>query len=112
MRGALSVPAGSLGLGLALALVLLGTGAQDYAAGAEGDAQDQALDAAEELCAGELDAFAACMEREIHAQGQVHPSEAMDRCADLHRLQGPSPSYPRTPLPAVVSATSRLTASP
>ena len=90
--------AGSIGLGLALALVFLGTGgAQDYASGAEGDAQDQALDAAEELCAGELDAFAACMEREIHAKEQVHPSEAMDRCADLHRIQGLSPCYPRNP---------------
>jgi len=98
MRGASSVQAGPIGLGLALALVLLGTGgAQEYAAGAEGDAQDRALDAAEEVCAGELDAFAACMEREIHAQRQVHPSEAMDRCADLHRVQGPSPCYHAPP---------------
>ena len=74
-------------LGLALALAALG-GAQKHAAWVPGNAEDQALDAAEKICASELDAFAACMEQEIEGQRAEHPSDAMQRCEDVHRIQG------------------------
>eukprot|EP00802_Teleaulax_amphioxeia_P023155 Tamp_23694.p1 GENE.Tamp_23694~~Tamp_23694.p1 ORF type:complete len:161 (+),score=40.44 Tamp_23694:105-587(+) len=73
-------------LGLALALAALG-GAQEHASGVPGNAEDQALDAAEKICASELDAFAACMEQEIEGQRAEHPSDAMQRCEDVHRIQ-------------------------
>jgi len=89
-------------LGLALALAALG-GAQEHAAWVPGNAEDQALDAAEKICASELDAFAACMEQKIEGQRAEHPSDAMQRCEDVHRIQGlsarPSRAHSRVPAP-------------